>query len=288
MGSITSLQGFNEHNLVIKYYIDCPAGWMTQEDILTGVSWKSRPNKDDVCHISLPLDIHLYHEWDETSSKDLEWPIFFVKVKSVDRYNRESVVGEGSVMLPCSPGHHVIDIQTMKRVPNSPLDRMSQYFLGYVEKEEDTNWITCRRLCRRKKSDEESVQSVQEDEEAVDPEEEIKAHRPNHTESTETSGVATLSLYCLIRAESSIERQRKKRSDLLTSIKQVIEAFEKAKSKMMEISQKIRDEEKTLEDDDYAGDDVNQKEIIKKSEDSKYSDSSSASLSSSSSSDDDF
>lgn len=247
VGEIVSLQGFSEDNLFVDFTVDCPSGWLFKDEQVTGLSWKSRPNKFDVCHLCLPIDIDLFHEWSETSSGDLEWPTLIVTVKSIDRLERHSISGIGSVILPRSPGQHVISMPTVKKVPVSSLERMSQFFLGFQEEEEPTK--NCRRFCRRKSEDD----SLQIDEDAEDPadSEPEKPCYPSHLasfpETTESSGVVNLSLFCMIRAESSIERQRRRRTDLLLSIKQVIQAFETAKERMMEITKKIKENDNDVD-----------------------------------------
>ena len=214
LGQIVSLEGFNEDNLYLEYSLNAASGWITREKQESGFSWKTRPNDKDICHLSLPFDIDLFHELSDSSSLDLQWPKLVFTVRAIDRYNRETVCGVGSIILPRKPGHHSITITTVKRVPVSLLDNMSQYFLGFIEEDEDGK----------------------DDDKDCSPE--------SKSLMTESSGKVVLSLYCMVRSEESIEAQKKHRADLILSIQQVIQAFEKAKNKMMQVSKIVQQDEK--------------------------------------------
>jgi len=169
------------------------------------LSWKTRPNAKDVCNLSIPFEIELFHEGFMSPS----WPSISIKVSAIDSFGRETCVGSGDLFLPRHPGKHDLTIQTTKnQVAMSHVDGLSQYFLGFIETDDQEP--------SNEKNQEMSTSS-----------------------SKMTSGRVQIRVYSLMRSKESIDRQQKGRADLVASIEQVIKAFEQAKEKLKSVSKMI-------------------------------------------------
>lgn len=245
IGQIKTLVGFGNQNLYVEYLINLPSGWATRRgggngtvtDDTYGVSWKGRPNPfplpdeaEDVIHLSLPFQIDLFNR---SRNPKMNQPQIFLRVTAVDVFGRETVVGYGSAFLPVTAGKHQLEVHTCKRVSVNPLDTMSMFFLGFIEEEEEeangTTTIT--------------GSDVEVNGSPDGPNGTTGSNEPNNPfpSVTQTSGVVNLDLFALVRSDESLQRERMERRQLVASLQQVMEAFERAKRKVIEISQMIHD-----------------------------------------------
>ncbi|KAI1285413.1 Meckel syndrome type 1 protein [Halotydeus destructor] len=185
--------------------VSLPNGWYSNnEKELYGRTQRCYPTAVRALNISFPVSVTLNCE----NNSD-EWPFLFVRVISVDYWNKHRLCGQGFVRLPHSAGQIILDIPCMKFVSHNLFDRLSELFLGH------------------------------------DMEELSKQTLPDvpcptqFDQLAEFTGTVTVKLNCITR--SSEPRLEKKSS--LQSIADVVLAFERAKSRMMALKKRLADME---------------------------------------------
>lgn len=135
-GEIVSASGFGPQNIFVEYVVDLPDGWFTEipDDLLNGATQKCYPDRNDVAHISCPFQFDL-----NCDKEDGSWPQLLVRVVSIDIFGSQKVEGYGVKPLPRFPGRTKLEIITLCEVPTTPIDKLSEYFLGDWDRDEDDN-----------------------------------------------------------------------------------------------------------------------------------------------------
>jgi Meckel syndrome type 1 protein len=71
----------------------------------------------------------------------LSWPQMFIKVLSIDSWDRCRTEGYGYVSLPPSPGVHTVVVSTWRPLPTSPTGEMRRFFIGGSSELKDPDFV---------------------------------------------------------------------------------------------------------------------------------------------------
>lgn len=155
--------------------------------------------------VNLPFQFDL-----ESESDTSEWPLLLVRVTSINLFGRHVHEGFGYQLLPQFPGKTKITINTFRRVPSNPFDMLSDYFLGHWKDDDD---------------DSESEDGI-----------------PNYPETTVSNGVVEITVNTLLKSTPLRDEIKKRRIKMpvQTSIEEVIQAFERAKARMIELRERMK------------------------------------------------
>ncbi|KAI9190773.1 ciliary basal body-associated, B9 protein-domain-containing protein [Polychytrium aggregatum] len=134
IGEIGSARGFPTDELFVEFAVEFdPTTWVLPEaiglDHLTGRSSRSqcRWSKDDQEFqfvLGLPLEVHIF-----ARKQNARPPIIFFQVGSIDSWDRYTFHGYGYLLLPDTPGTHMLNVPTWKPAPTQS-SKMAEYFLG--------------------------------------------------------------------------------------------------------------------------------------------------------------
>lgn len=202
-----TVKGFDRARLYIEYVLKLPDGWSSslKSTELVGMCQTCLTDDNYMAVVNLPFQFDL-----ETVSDVGEWPVLFVRVTSISLFGRHVHEGFGYQLLPQFPGRSTITINTFRRVPSNPIDMLSDYFLNY--------W--------------------KEDDGSEDEEDGI----PGYPETTVSGGTIEISINTLLKT-NSLRNEVKKRRTIVptqTSIEEVIQSFERAKARMIELRERMK------------------------------------------------
>ena len=148
-GEIVSAEMFEYSNLYINYLLELPPGWTAGEDtVLQGVSQTCTTRGDsrgrDVAHFSFPLEADLFFSINslEVDKEVLpRWPELLLEVVSVDSWSRYRVEGYGHSVLPAQPGHHQLTVHTWTPTTDNIQANMRRFFIGGTPELEDMRYV---------------------------------------------------------------------------------------------------------------------------------------------------
>lgn len=123
IGQIVSGGNFSEKSISCRWNLSFGSEWRAIEGVTNGLTQLDTPQIGEECYLCHPIDVHLV-----TSSLD-GWPRFQLEVWQCDFYGRYSPAGYGCLMVPSSPGRHVISCDTWKPV-GSFTDKLYSLFTG--------------------------------------------------------------------------------------------------------------------------------------------------------------
>lgn len=136
-GDLCTVHGFEASDLRLEYMIKVPRGWYPSEERqLYGKTQTCSTNGTDLAAIGHPLEISLKRL--ERLEHGGDSPSILVRVISIDFWGIERNEGYGQAFLPTEAGRHSITISTWKPIPESLLDRLSEYFLGSASISDDS------------------------------------------------------------------------------------------------------------------------------------------------------
>ena len=71
----------------------------------------------------------------------LSWPQMFIKVLSIDSWDRCRTEGYGYVSLPTSPGLHTVVVSTWRPLLTNPTGEMRRFFIGGASELKDQDFV---------------------------------------------------------------------------------------------------------------------------------------------------
>uniref|UniRef100_A0A8D2KSJ5 MKS transition zone complex subunit 1 n=1 Tax=Varanus komodoensis TaxID=61221 RepID=A0A8D2KSJ5_VARKO len=217
--SAVSAQGYEYDNLYVRFFVELPDCWSCPpSQPLSGVTQTcaaqacGRPAN---CSFWPLLSLGTFPQW----------PVLYFEVLSLDFWQRYRVEGYGFVVLPATPGAHVLAAATWRPVRPGTFSELQRFFIGGSPELEDTAYVrvpstfTGDRLSR-------------------------------FGFRTETTGCVTFRLHCLQQSRAFLEsRSMRKRMqsvpDRLGSFGQqdslynVLEAFQRARRRMQEARESL-------------------------------------------------
>lgn len=137
-----SAQDFNCKNLCICYFVKCENNWICfngiNDDLFYGVTNKCYTNKHDFACFSSLFEIQLqcdFNIWHDIFIN--KWPILYLKVLSIDYWNRLISESYGYVEVPKKPGRYSISVTTWKSHSTHIVDKLKNFFIGYSSRMEN-------------------------------------------------------------------------------------------------------------------------------------------------------
>uniref|UniRef100_A0A8C3PKH9 MKS transition zone complex subunit 1 n=1 Tax=Calidris pygmaea TaxID=425635 RepID=A0A8C3PKH9_9CHAR len=219
-GEIVSAQGYEYDNLYVHFFLELPSKWSSPTfQQLSGVTQtcatkKGLPMSGVACDL-LPF----------LADSLPQWPVLYFEVLSLDFWQRYRVEGYGSLVLPASPGLHMLTIPTWRPMELGTIAELRRFFIGGSPELEDITYVR--------------IPST------------FKGERLSRFGfRTETTGSVTFRLYCLQQSkdflESSALRQRMQGvldrlggSSQQSSVYNVLEAFQRARRRMQEARESL-------------------------------------------------
>uniref|UniRef100_A0A8C8BLE5 MKS transition zone complex subunit 1 n=1 Tax=Otus sunia TaxID=257818 RepID=A0A8C8BLE5_9STRI len=225
-----SAQGYEYDNLYVHFFVELPSRWsspvfqqlsgVTQTCATKTVGW------DKVAHFCYPFTLDMFFtQGDESEDSLPQWPVLYFEVLSLDFWQRYRVEGYGSLVLPASPGLHMLTTPTWRPVELGTVAELRRFFIGGSPELED---ITYARIPSTFKGERLSRFGFR----------------------TETTGSVTFRLYCLQQSKAFLETSalRQRMQSVLdrlggfsqqSSVYGVLEAFQRARRRMQEARQSL-------------------------------------------------
>uniref|UniRef100_A0A8C5T940 MKS transition zone complex subunit 1 n=1 Tax=Malurus cyaneus samueli TaxID=2593467 RepID=A0A8C5T940_9PASS len=211
-GEIVSAQGYEYDNLYVHFFLELPNRWSSSPfQQLSGVTQTCATKKVG---------------WVRTLSDLLpEWPVLYFEVLSLDFWQRYRVEGYGSLVLPASPGVHVLTIPTWRPVELGTVAEMRRFFIGGSPELEDLTYIRIPSTFKGKRLSRFGFR-------------------------TQTTGSVTFRLYCLQQSKAFLENSalRQRMQSVLdrlggfsqqSSVYNVLEAFQRARRRMQDARESL-------------------------------------------------
>ncbi|XP_075296549.1 LOW QUALITY PROTEIN: tectonic-like complex member MKS1 [Opisthocomus hoazin] len=229
-GEIVSAAGYEYDNLYVHFFVELPNQWsspafqqlsgVTQTCATKAVGW------DNVAYFCYPFTLEMFFtQGDESEDTLPQWPVLYFEVLSLDFWQRYRVEGYGSLVLPASPGLHMLTIPTWRPVELGTVAELRRFFIGGSPELEDLTYVR--------------IPST------------FKGERLSRLGfRTKTTGSVTFRLYCLQQSKAFLEtsalRQRMRSVlDRLggfgqqSSVYNVLEAFQRARRRMQEARESL-------------------------------------------------
>ncbi|NWR81478.1 MKS1 protein, partial [Centropus unirufus] len=185
---------------------------------------------ENVAYFSYPFTLEMFLSQGDVAEGVFpytlpQWPVLYFEVLSLDFWQRYRVEGYGSLVLPASPGLHMLTVPTWRPVELGTVAELRRFFIGGSPELEDLSYVR--------------IPST------------FKGERLSRFGfRTETTGSVTFRLHCLLQSkaflESSALRQRMQSVlDRLggfsqqSSIYNVLEAFQRARRRMQEARESL-------------------------------------------------
>ncbi|KAM9257457.1 LOW QUALITY PROTEIN: tectonic-like complex member MKS1 [Cariama cristata] len=215
-GEIVSAQGYEYDNLYVHFFVELPNQWssptfqqlsgVTQTCATKTIGW------DNVAYFCY-LTLEMFNQGDESEDSLPQWPVLYFGL-SLDFWQRYRVEGYGSLVLPASPGLHMLTIPTWRPVELGTVAELRRFFIGGSPELEDITYVR--------------IPST------------FKGERLSRFGfRTETTGSVTFRLYCLQQSKAFLETSalRQRMQNVLdrrggfsqSSVCNVLEAFQRAR-----------------------------------------------------------
>ncbi|XP_051491292.1 tectonic-like complex member MKS1 isoform X2 [Apus apus] len=229
-GEIVSAQGYEYDNLYVHFFLELPNQWsspafqqlsgVTQTCATKTVGW------ENVAYFCYPFTLEMFFtQGDESEDSLPQWPVLYFEVLSMDFWQRYRVEGYGSLVLPASPGLHMLTIPTWRPVELGTVAELRRFFIGGSPELED---ITYSRIPSTFKGERLSRLGFR----------------------TETTGSVTFRLCCLQQSKAFLETSalRQRMQSVLdrlggfsqqSCVSNVLEAFQRARRRMQEARQSL-------------------------------------------------
>ncbi|KFO74521.1 Meckel syndrome type 1 protein, partial [Cuculus canorus] len=229
-GEIVSAQGYEYDNLYVRFFLELPNEWSSPAfQQLSGVTQTCATKtvgSENVAYFCYPFTLEMFFtQGDEAEDTVPEWPVLYFEVLSLDFWQRYRVEGYGSLVLPASPGLHMLTIPTWRPVQLGTVAELRRFFIGGSPELEDLTYIR--------------IPST------------FKGERLSRFGfRTETTGSVTFRLYCLQQSKAFLESSARRQCmqsvlDRLggfshqSSIYNVLEAFQRARRRMQEARESL-------------------------------------------------
>ncbi|KHJ47189.1 B9 protein [Trichuris suis] len=135
LGEIESAVNFEYSNLFIAYCLEIPKGWSCQTEKRFGVTQLSSAtyvqNAGMVSYFAMPLEFELMLDLEhyKVSDEHPEWPLLFIAVMSMDNLSRYRLEGYGYAELPRAPGREQYVVKTWRPIEQG-VENLQRFFLG--------------------------------------------------------------------------------------------------------------------------------------------------------------
>ncbi|XP_035199109.1 Meckel syndrome type 1 protein isoform X2 [Oxyura jamaicensis] len=229
-GEVVSAQGYEYDNLYVHFFLELPDHWsspafqqlsgVTQTCATKAVGW------DNVAYFCYPFTLEMFFSQENESEDCLpQWPVIYFEVLSLDFWQRYRVEGYGSLVLPASPGLHILTIPTWRPVELGTVAELRRFFIGGSSELEDMTYVRIPAT--------------------------FKGERLSRFGfRTETTGNVTFRLYCLQQSKAFLETSasRHRVQSILdrlggfsqqSSVYNVLEAFQRARRRMQEARESL-------------------------------------------------
>ncbi|KAK2168670.1 hypothetical protein LSH36_15g14053 [Paralvinella palmiformis] len=145
-GEIVSAKNFENDDLFVSYFIDLPNGWFAPAlQHLSGVTHTCSTKcvgREDVAYFSFPFEFELFYKADSTYDEDgtIRWPLFYVEVSSLDSWQRYRTEGYSHMTLPTTAGCSVQELNCWRPVGRSLISELRRFFVGGNAELEDPTY----------------------------------------------------------------------------------------------------------------------------------------------------
>ncbi|XP_075052756.1 tectonic-like complex member MKS1 [Mixophyes fleayi] len=144
-GEIVSAQEYDHDNLYVHFFMELPKYWSSPDfQDLSGVTQSCRSKtlgRENVAYFSYPFSFELSLS-EEVESEDVpQWPVLYFEVLSLDFWQRYRVEGYGYVVLPQTPGMHILTAQTWRPVELGTVSELRRFFIGGSPELEDITYV---------------------------------------------------------------------------------------------------------------------------------------------------
>ncbi|KAG8450667.1 hypothetical protein GDO86_003082 [Hymenochirus boettgeri] len=219
VGSDFEMQ-FDYNNLYVHFFVELPKHWSSPGfQVLSGVTQTCQAKSigsDNVAYFSYPFSFESFLSEEAESEDTAQLPVFFFEVLSLDFWQRYRVEGYGSVVLPGTPGMHVVTAQTWRPVELGVVTELKRFFIGGSPELEDLTYIRVPGTFQGQRLSRFGFR-------------------------TKSSGSLTLRFHCLHHSQSFLDNspQRKKmgclgNSNQQSTIQDVLDAFQRARRRMQQ------------------------------------------------------
>ncbi|XP_032056790.1 Meckel syndrome type 1 protein isoform X1 [Aythya fuligula] len=229
-GEVVSAQGYEYDNLYVHFFLELPGHWSSPAfQQLSGVTQTCATKTEDwdnVAYFCYPFTLEMFFSQENESEDCLpQWPVLYFEVLSLDFWQRYRVEGYGSLVLPASPGLHILTIPTWRPVELGTVAELRRFFIGGSPELEDMTYVRIPAT--------------------------FKGERLSRFGfHTETTGSVTFRLYCLQQSKAFLETSASRHHmqsvlDRLggfsqqSSVYNVLEAFQKARCRMQEARESL-------------------------------------------------
>uniref|UniRef100_A0A667X5U4 MKS transition zone complex subunit 1 n=1 Tax=Myripristis murdjan TaxID=586833 RepID=A0A667X5U4_9TELE len=164
-------------------------------------------------------------EFETVSPSCLQWPVMYFKVLSLDFWQRYRTEGYGYLVLPVTPGKHVITCHAWRPLQTGTVSVLRRFFIGGSPELEDHSYVRVPGTFKGQRLSRFGFRS-------------------------ETTGSVTFTLHCIQQARafvdaSLLKKKRQRVFDQLGGLSQqgavysVLEAFQRARRRMQEARQNL-------------------------------------------------
>ncbi|NXY90456.1 MKS1 protein, partial [Alcedo cyanopectus] len=109
---------------------------VTQTCATKAVGW------DNVAYFCYLFSLEMFFtQGDESEDSLPQWPVLYFEVLSLDSWQRYRVEGYGSLVLPASPGLHMLTIPTWRPVELGTVAELRRFFIGGSPELEDLTYV---------------------------------------------------------------------------------------------------------------------------------------------------
>ncbi|XP_064620894.1 tectonic-like complex member MKS1 [Lineus longissimus] len=263
-GEILSAKNFEYDDLYIHYFCDLPRNWYAAgTEQLSGVTHTCTTKiegRDNIAFFSFPFYFELFYKNDTVNplNRDLmpTWPTFYMEVLSIDNWQRYRTEGYAYQQVPSSPGRSFHKINCWRPVGNSVIPELRRFFIGGSPELEDPTY-------------------------ASTPTGHNDTLMSKYGFKTESTGEVTIRMHSIQQSRANVDKSlsKKKVGSLIdrlggqatqNSIMGVIDAFKKAREKMMATREslqylkelKLDDEDKDIDEQENAMNDARDSTLL--------------------------
>ncbi|KAJ3194983.1 Pleiotropic negative transcriptional regulator, partial [Irineochytrium annulatum] len=145
LGDITSATNFERRDVYVHYLIELADGWSTSSEserpILSSRTQVSHSTYDvETClwtaHFAYPIELEIVTQ---KPPEQVKWPRIHFEVSAIDRWERHSVEGYGSMEMPRKAGTHEILLRTW-RPSGGTFAKVKTAFIGGSPELEDIGY----------------------------------------------------------------------------------------------------------------------------------------------------
>ncbi|KAK6636598.1 hypothetical protein RUM43_010260 [Polyplax serrata] len=141
LGDIISGENFEYNHLHVNYYIKLPTGWeCTSASSLSGATQTGSENSQGVTHFSHPFEFNLFTDLQSFEDYSASSPEIIFEVVSVDKFSRYRNEGYCYVHVPIKPGMYEYSLQCWRPVNKTIRSQLERFFIGGGPELEDVSY----------------------------------------------------------------------------------------------------------------------------------------------------